>query len=370
MKSRLLLTVTAVLLGAGLLASYRLAPARDSDRMENQDRQEVTFWHFWGGADRDVVDGVVRRFNQSQDRYFVRAIPMPGNNLQAKLFLATAGGDPPDLVNQDDPIVGDWGWRGIIQSLDSICSPAEVRAIREHLFPSARKLGTFDGKLFGVCNGLDIRALYCNQTALDQLGMEPPQSIAELDAIAQAVCPAGTTDPATFGYLPDSRRLWAWGQVWGGQFYDFDTRRVLLGQSAIVAAARWMAGYARWYGPDTINRFRQGDQSLPGKTFPLLPVRDDEMTGRYVILMDGQWRVRDIDAFVSRRRRQGIPCPRFTVCPLPFPSGGRRDAGWVNGNFFVIPRGAGNPRGAVEFMKFWIGLTDPGQAALTCAAGG
>ena len=38
------------------------------DRHDNplaDGREEVVFWHFWGGADRDVVEDVVRRFNES-----------------------------------------------------------------------------------------------------------------------------------------------------------------------------------------------------------------------------------------------------------------------------------------------------------------
>ena len=77
-------------------------------------REEVVFWHFWGGADRPIVEEIVERFNDSQDRYWVRAIAMPGSNLDLKFFLSVAGGDPPDLLNQDDPIVADWGHRGVL----------------------------------------------------------------------------------------------------------------------------------------------------------------------------------------------------------------------------------------------------------------
>lgn len=45
---------------------------------------------------------------------------MPGNNLQAKIFLSVAGGDSPDLVNQDDPVIPDWAHRGVIHSLEDI----------------------------------------------------------------------------------------------------------------------------------------------------------------------------------------------------------------------------------------------------------
>ncbi len=370
MKQLSTIFVLVCLLAIGLFVALQRAHPRVSDRPENAGRSEVVFWHFWGGADRDVVDDVVQRFNASQEQFFVRSIAMPGNNLQAKLFLAIAGGDPPDLVNQDDPIVGDWGWRGIVQPLQDVCSPEELRALDEFLFPAAKQLGSFDETMYAVCNGLDVRALYYNLTALQKHGLQPPRSLEELTEIARIITPPGTLNPETFGYLPDARRLWAWGKVFGGDFFDFETSRVQLTDPAIVAAARWMAGFGNWYGADTINRFRQGDQSLPGKTFPLLPIQDQEVQGRYVMLMDGQWRVRDIDAFIDRRRQQGLAYPEFGVCALPAPAGGRVDAGWVNGNFFLIPKGAKNTPGAVAFMKYWIGLGDPEQAAITCAAGG
>ncbi|MEN0111932.1 MAG: hypothetical protein AAF805_14530, partial [Planctomycetota bacterium] len=64
-------------------------------------RSEVVFWHFWGGRDLPVVEDVVRRFNARQSRYRVRAVAMPGANLDLKLLLSVAGGDPPDVMNHD-----------------------------------------------------------------------------------------------------------------------------------------------------------------------------------------------------------------------------------------------------------------------------
>ena len=55
-------------------------------------REEVVFWHFWGGRERAVVETIVARFNASQDEYHVRPVAMPGNNLDLKFFLATTGG--------------------------------------------------------------------------------------------------------------------------------------------------------------------------------------------------------------------------------------------------------------------------------------
>ena len=333
-------------------------------------RTEVVFWHFWGGDDRAVVEDVARRFNEFQDRFYVRPVAMPGNNLQAKLFLSTTGGDPPDLINQDDPVMANWANSGVIQPMSNVASEEEVKSVSQFLFPAARKLSTVDQQLFGVCNGLDVRALYFNQTALDRFGCEVPTTIDELDLVSRQIAADGRdADRDFYGYLPDSRRLWAWGYVFGGEFVDSEGN-IDLTNPEVVAASEWMASYSRRYGAENIAAFRTGDQSLPGKTFPLLPIEPDSNVGRYVMLMDGQWRTRDIRLFNANRRKDGGQQIEFGVAPLPTPNGGRAGGGWVNGNVFMIPTGANNSEGAWEFIKFWIGYSQPDQAAKTCEAGG
>ena len=368
------LLVGACILGVAWCGSLGCRPAPS---VENRDeRVEVIFWHFWGGQYREVVESIVERFNRQQTEFRVRAIAMPGNNFTAKLFLAIAGGDPPDLINQDDPIIGDWAARGAILPWDQLVTESEGRQLQNNLLPAAKKLGTFQGRLYGVCNGLDIRALYYNKTILDEYQLPVPTTMAELDQIARTIRPpmeegGMVSTPKYFGYLPDARRLWAWGYAFGGDFYDEASGQVTVASEPIERAASWMRQYAHWYGEDTINAFRQGDQSLPGKSFPLLPIDQHSMVGRYVVLMDGQWRAQDIKRFLQHRAAEKIPSPQFGVCPLPVvEASGRTQAGWVNGNFFVVPKGCQQKRGAVAFMKFWIGLEQPDQAAQICVDGG
>ena len=362
-KSRL--SVAALFCLAAGLVWASLAERPDPRTVAPPGREEVVFWHFWGGEDRRIVEGVVDRFNNSQDRHFVRAIAMPGNNLDMKLFLAVTGGDPPDLINQDDPIMADWAERGALMPLDEVASAAEVEQLAGQLVPAAVRLGSYRGRMYGLCNGLDVRALYYNKSLLDAEGLAPPTTLDELDEVAARTTLADAEGRVTrFGYLPDPRRLWAWGIVFGGSFFDRDQRRVTADSERVVAALEWMASYRDRYGAAQVAAFRQGDQSLPGKTFPLL-------AGRYAMVMDGQWRVRDIVAAQAEQLRAGEPVTEYGVCPLPPPVSGRSDAGWVNGNFFLVPRGARNSAGAWEFMKFWIGVGEHrGNAAETCVAGG
>ncbi len=337
-----------------------------------QGREEVVFWHFWGGEDLAVVEDVVERFNASQEKYFVRAIAMPGNNLDVKLFLAVTGGDPPDVINQDDPIVADWAHRGALTPLDELASPEEMAELNAWLFPAAKRLCQYDGRLYGLCNGLDIRALYYNKTLFDEHPDLPlPKTPDDLMTVAERLAVVDESGRRVrFGYLPDSRRLWAWGIAFGGTFHDPQTGATA-NDPALADALSWMQRFSRKFGADEVAIFRQGDLSLPGKTFPLLPVSTDTPHGRYGMILDGQWRVRDINRSREARLAEGLPVAEYGVLPLPAPPGGRQRAGWVNGNFFVVPRGARNRDGAWQFMKFWSGFENhEGEAAKTCAAGG
>ncbi len=345
-----------------------------SNLSQNDTREEVLLWHFWGGQDLDVVRDVVNRFNASQTQYRVREIAMPGNNLRAKLFLSSAGGEPPDLVNIDDPVIADWYDLGLLHSIEQIAGAQAAQAIAQALFPAARELSTADGRLIGICNGLDVRALYINQTFLAEQGWEFPQTLEQLDRLGERVRDAGWQQPR-FAFLPPPRRILFFTYLFGGQIWDPIKREPSLDSPEVVAALEWMQGYSRRFGPDEVAAYRQSDQSLPGKSFPLLPQTDRQLSGRYLFALDGQWRTRDLRAFSQRRSEQGLPSPDFSVHPFPLPQTTETlepqpPAGWVNGNVFVFPKRARSSAGALEFAKFWIGLQTPEQAARTCRAGG
>ncbi|MCG8586577.1 MAG: extracellular solute-binding protein [Pirellulales bacterium] len=356
-----------------VLGVLALLPAARSNPVP-PGRTEVVFWHKWGGGERHVVQEIADRFNDSQDEYFVRPIVMPGNNLDLKFFLSYTGGDPPDLLVQDGPVVADWASRGALLAIDEVATAEEVQALDGWLFPAARQLGTFDDRLYALANGLDIRLLYYDQRKLDVHGLKPPKTLADLDHIADTIAPPETERMLdNYGYLPDPRRIWAWGIVFGGRFYDEATGEVTADREPIVRALEWMKSYATRYGADNVLKYRTGDQSLAGKEFPLLRPKYG-----YAVLMDGQWRVREMIAAAKDAQARGEPEPKWGVVPLPPPEDGLHDAGWVNGNLFIVPRGSRNAAGAWAFMKFWSGFAadaasarrNEAEAARACIAGG
>ncbi|WP_310820600.1 extracellular solute-binding protein [Stratiformator vulcanicus] len=320
-------------------------------------RERVVFWHFWGGAEREAVRDVVARFNASQDEYEVEEVPVPGQNLDMKFFMAVAGGSYPDLINQDDQVIAQWASRGVLTPMRELCEDeAEYERLMRWLSPPAKRIGTYEGELFALCNALDIRAMFYRS---DFLADRPvPQTIEEFDALAMN----RIADPNRISYLPDDRRLWAWGTAFGGDFVDPISGETSIDDPEVVTALEWMRSYADFHGRDTAVAFRSTARETGAGSMLL--------DGRYAIVMDGQWRVAELDAAAEQAIAAGQMPIRYEVGPLPYPPGGRPRAGWVNGNFFLVPRGARNPDGAWAFMKFWAGFDNESEAADTAATGG
>lgn len=342
----------------GLIIWAAVMSLRSGDSRIPPGRQRVVFWHFWGGKDREPVQEIVQRFNQSQKRYWVEEVPVPGQNLDMKFFMAIAGGDFPDVLNQDDQIIAQWAHHGVLTPLRELTADEdEYRQLLDWLNPAARKIGTYNGQLYALCNAIDIRALIYRKDALTDNA--PPTTIAELDAIAKR--PSG--DDSRILYLPDDRRLWAWGIVFGGDFYDEETGRVTANHPRIVEALEWMVSYTDYHGLQKIRAFRSTNREAGAGSMLL--------DGRYGLMLDGQWRIAELDEAREQALDEVQDPIDYGVVPLPAPPGGRENAGWVNGNFFVVPRGCKNPKGAWEFMKFWSGFGGHERdAAITAASGG
>ncbi len=90
-----LLRAAAFLLVAAVAVALVMAGRENPSEQVPAGRREVVFWHFWGGKDRAVVERIVDRFNASQNEHFVRAVAMPGHNLDLKFFLSVAGASRP-----------------------------------------------------------------------------------------------------------------------------------------------------------------------------------------------------------------------------------------------------------------------------------
>lgn len=320
------------------------------------ERKPVRFWHMWTGEWKEVIDGIVARYNASQDKYEVVSLSIPSAG-STKVLLGIAGGDPPDVMAQWEAVIPTWARRGAIRSMNELMSPIEFARFQRESFPAAIRIGTYEGKLYALTPSLNVSALYINVAHLEAIGLPAdwtPRSLEELAAVGRRLDkrgPGGRLD--RIGLL-----LGGWGglaPVFGGGFYDWERGELTLGSEANRRALAFLAKERSDRGADSFTRF--------ASTFgPDAGARWSFLEGKVSMVVDGAWRVEQM--------RKVAPNFRYRTIPIPPPAGGTANAGDTRGNPLIIPTGAKEPEGALDFIRFWGGMTDPEAAAEISAAGG
>lgn len=351
-RSSPLRRLVVVLLNLLLVATFVLIFALPGPRQRAYPRRlPVRFWHMWSGEWKDVVDRIVQRFNESQQKYELIALSVPGATADSKFLLSVAGGEPPDCMAQWNQVIPAWADEGVLVPLDTLMTREEWEDFRASAYPVARKIGSYKGHLYGVTTGLNIWACYYRPEHLRQAGLDPDHFPADLDELWAWGEKLRRTDAegnlTRIGFLPGWYQMFV--PVFGGSFYDEETGAVTSNTPANLRALAWLAGKRKELGYDKVVRFLSSLNTGGFSTeWPFI-------SGQYSITVDGQWRVEQLAKYA--------PDLEYRTAPIPLPTGGKAHAGWSNGNFMIIPQGAKQVAGAWEFIKFWSGLEQPERAA-------
>ena len=98
-------------------------------------REKVTFWTSHSGTpDRQALELIVQKFNESQDKYEVEMTIVPGSETEvAKLMTAVAAGTGPDVYLLDRFTTAQRAAAGVLTDLTPFLERAGRRAQVEFL---------------------------------------------------------------------------------------------------------------------------------------------------------------------------------------------------------------------------------------------
>ncbi len=314
-------------------------------------REPVRFWHMWTAEWKVVVEDIVKRFNESQTEFEVIPLSVPGTAADSKFLLSVAGGDPPDVMAQWNQVIPKWADSGLIVALNELMSQEEWQAFQRDAYPAVKKIGMYKGNLYGVTTGLNIWACYCRADYLREAGLDPdrfPETLEGLVAWGEQLHRFDAHGGLTrIGFLPTMFAMYA--PAFNGGFYDWNTGQILLDTPENLNALSYLVAQRKKLGFENVVRFESGlTVGIGNAEWPFIG-------GSYAIVVDGQWRVEQLAKYA--------PEVEYVTKPIPPPAGGQPHAGWINGNFMIIPKGAKHVKGAWEFIKFWSGLAQPERAA-------
>ena len=115
----------------GLLALALIGCGRRAEDRTPDGRIVVRYWEKWTGFEDDAMQAVVDDFNASQNRILVKKLTV--SEIERKLMLATAGGDPPDVAGIWTSRIPGFSEKGALTPLNKLLANAGIK--REDYIP-------------------------------------------------------------------------------------------------------------------------------------------------------------------------------------------------------------------------------------------
>jgi len=300
---------------------------------------KITYWEKWTKFEGQACADMVAAFNEAyQGRIEVERVTI--SQIERKLLVAIAGGNPPDVAGSYAFCVCPYADRNALTPLDDLLE--EARITRDHYIPVFWDMCEHRGKMWALPTTPATVALHWNKRLFREAGLDPerpPKTLKELDDLAEKLTQRDEKGNLTqVGFLPQEPGWWswAWGYWFGGRLWN--------GKDTITAdcpenvkAFEWIESYSKKYGADEIRRFASGfgNFSSPQNAF---------LSGKVAMEIQGVWMHNFIEQYA----------PGMEWGAAPFPSGveGLGDVTIADEDVIVIPRGSKHPKEAWEFIQF------------------
>ena len=323
---------------------------------------EVTYWEKWTGFEDDAMQAIVDDFNHSQNRIVVKKLAGVGE-VERKLMLATAGGDPPDVAGIWPATIPGFSEKGALTPLDKMIKEAGIK--REDYIPVYWDLCSHYGFMWALPATPTSLALHWNKKLFRDAGLDPdrpPHSLDELEAMSERLTiveikRAGKTLRVRYPDLTDAERKvkdfklvqvghdpqqpgW-WMPMWvywfGGKLWDGE-RRITANSPEMVQAFEWLQLQAEKYGVDNRRSFGASFGNFQSVQNPFL-------SDQIAMTLQGVWMYNFIDKYAPQMEWAVAPFPAKDPQAHP-------QVTLVDADVLAIPKGARHPREAFEFIRY------------------
>jgi len=309
-----------------------------------QAKTEITYWYPWGGDSEKWDLWRIGEFEKANPDIKVNAVYVPedGGIKNGKLLAAIAGGKAPDVVVTNEAALAyTMATSGALEAMDDAMKTVGFKA--SDLLDPFIGLMKYKGKTYIFPHDTNVQVLYYNADLFKAAGLDPdkpPKSIAELDAAAKKltkVAADGTI--AQMGFIPwidANDDPYLTGYLFGTDFYNADTNKIVINVPSEVAYFNWVKGYAKAYEPTKIQSFAKGFGGAFSPDHPFF-------NGKVAMTVNGNW--------FSNAIRLYKPDLNYKTAAIPV-DGKRYGASTFGTNVFLMPKGAKQKAAAVRFMMF------------------
>ena len=355
--------VDARLCFLALSVAFLMGCARSDPELTTDGRIIVQYWEKWTGFEGEAMQAIINDFNASQDRIFVRKLTV--SEIDQKLMLATAGGNPPDIAGLWSFNISVYSEKGALTPLNKWLERDGIG--KEDYIPILWELCEHNGFVWGLPSCPASVALHWNKKAFRDAGLDPeqpPRSLKELDLMAERLTlvevlrngrklrlryselteeekadPDRGFDLIQLGFTPSEPDWWnhSWGFWFNASHWNGD-RKITINSRENIEAFTWYQSYPKKYGLKNLQALGAsfGNFSSPQNAF---------LAGKVAMVIQGVWLYNFIEKYNPRLEWGAAPFPSRYPEVNPLVTIAESDV-------LVVPKGAQHPEEAYEFIRF------------------
>ena len=319
-----------------------------------QDVTTVTMW-FAEGSTLDCWGPLMLEFNDVDPSIQLEIVPQADTWNVTR--TAVAGGGGPDIVRTPGPsFVYEMAQAGLILPMDSF---SESMGWGDFFFDWALDLGLVDGQLYSLSDELETLVMYYNVEVFEEHGWTPPDTMEELNALAEEVEAAGLTvfSHGNASWRPTNEHFV--GEYWTQYAGPHKVYQALSGEipwtdESLVGAIELLDAHmqAGWYGGG-VDLYFTNDGVYR---------RTSLAEGSAAMNIEGSWAIRGtVDYF----NESGM-----TWDWVPVPSHDGTDYYTIGmGNTSSINANSPHPEAAAQFLTWYFSPATQGKMLTNCLKG-
>ncbi len=302
--------------------------------------EEVTinFWHHYSAQSAEnetLTNKLIPKFEEENPGIKVNAVSHEWADLHEKILISAQSDTLPDVARLDSAWIPEFEKMGILVPLDQEIS--DFNDVAGGLLDSAMSTATVGEHSYGLALNTNSKILFYNVKALEQAGIAVPTTMDEFVSAVKVLAGTNENGQQVWGY--DEPALAGWNLcpfIWsmGGALTN-DEETAASGYINSPETVKAIETLAELYQEGAITGWNSGD----------IPMTDGFGTGRYMMLLEGPWKVAEMAGAY----------PDFEYATTEIPAG---DGGSISvlGGEDISMFNSANKDAAWKFMKF---MTSP-----------
>jgi multiple sugar transport system substrate-binding protein len=299
-KKILAIILSAVLCLAALTACSKSPVESDPDKSgetatsndagkDASETKEVTinFWHHYSAESPEnetLMNVLIPKFEEENPGIKVNAVSHEWADLHDKILISAQSDTLPDVARLDSAWIPEFQASGILTSLDEKMS--DFSDVSQTLLDSAMSTAKIGDHFYGLALNTNTKILFYNVKALSDAGLNPPATMDEFVNAVTALSGENGNGQQVWGY--EEPALAGWNLcpfIWsyGGELLNPEQTKATgyINNDKTVAAVEMLASL---YKNGAITGWNSGD----------IPMTDGFGTGRYMMLLEGPWKVAEL----------------------------------------------------------------------------